>query len=58
MSTFMSNNTNRGTYLVLVATSLHLVRQNLRTRLLRFLFVDVLHQDTLAFVNVTLRLQV
>ena len=46
------------TYLVLCATRLHLVSENLRAGLLGLRFVNVLHQHTLVSEDVTLRLHV
>lgn len=45
-------------YLVLRTTSLHLVVEHLRARLLGLGFVDVLHQHTLVFEDITLGLLV
>jgi hypothetical protein len=45
-------------YLVLGTASLHLVREDLGTGLLRLRLVDVLHQNTLVLEDITLGLLV
>jgi hypothetical protein len=47
--------TERGTYFVLRTAGIHLVCENLCTSFLGFRFMDVLHEHTLVFENITLR---